>query len=110
MKTLVTGATGFIGACPIKELLAQDHSVAAADLVPEPCVGSGRLPRSFIAVLIFCGLMRSASSSLTRARQRDPSCRAAAPPERAGVAGVVVFNVSLDRRDAGVQRVKDRVL
>ena len=36
--------------------------------------------------------------------------RAAAPPERAGVPGVAVFNVSPDRRDAGVKRVEDRVL
>ena len=36
--------------------------------------------------------------------------RAAAPPERPGVPGVAVLDVSLDSRDAGVQRVKDRVL
>ena len=36
--------------------------------------------------------------------------RAAAPTERAGVPGVAVFNVSPDRRDAGVERVEDRVL
>ena len=35
--------------------------------------------------------------------------RAAAPPERPCVAGVAVFNVSPDRRDAGVKRVEDRV-
>ena len=36
--------------------------------------------------------------------------RAAAPPERPRVPGVAVFNVSLNRRDTGVQRVEDRVL
>ena len=36
--------------------------------------------------------------------------RAAAPPERAGVPGVAVLDAAPDRRDAGVQRVEDRVL
>ena len=36
--------------------------------------------------------------------------RAAAPPERPRVAGVAVLDAALDRRYAGVQRVKDRVL
>ena len=36
--------------------------------------------------------------------------RAAAPTERPRVPGVVVLDVALNRRDAGVQRVKDRVL
>ena len=36
--------------------------------------------------------------------------RAAAPPERARVAGVAVLDAAPDRRDAGVQRVEDRVL
>ena len=36
--------------------------------------------------------------------------RAAAPTERAGVPGVAVLDAALGRRDAGVQRVEDRVL
>ncbi|MCY3984982.1 MAG: hypothetical protein OXE85_13835, partial [Roseovarius sp.] len=36
--------------------------------------------------------------------------RAAAPTERAGVPGVVVLDVAPDRRNAGVQRVEDRIL
>ena len=35
--------------------------------------------------------------------------RAAAPPERPCVAGVAVLDAALDRRDAGVKRVEDRV-
>ena len=36
--------------------------------------------------------------------------RAAAPPERPRVPGVAVLDAALDRRDAGVQQVEDRVL
>ena len=36
--------------------------------------------------------------------------RAAAPPERARVPGVAVPDAAPDRRDAGIQRVEDRVL
>ena len=38
------------------------------------------------------------------------SLRAAVPPERPRVPGVAVPDAVLDRRDAGVERVEDRVL
>ena len=40
----------------------------------------------------------------------DEVFRLSAPAERTGVVGVVVLDVSLDRRDALVKRVEDRIL